>query len=45
VPIQLGRKGMEKVVEIELTDEERKAFEESAAAVRELNEMIPATVA
>jgi malate dehydrogenase len=44
VPIQLGRKGMEKIVEIELTAEEQAAFEKSAAAVRELNEMIPATV-
>ena len=44
VPIQLGRGGMEKVVEIELSDDERTALEKSAAAVRELIAMIPATV-
>lgn len=41
VPVQLGRVGMEKIVEIALTDEERSAFHASADSVRELIEMIP----
>ncbi len=41
VPVQLGRRGMEKIVEIALTDEERAAFHNSAESVRELIEMIP----
>ena len=44
VPIQLGRCGMEKIVEIELSDDEKLALESSAEAVRELIAMIPATV-
>ena len=44
VPIQLGRDGMEKIVEIELTEDEKAALAKSGAAVRELMEMIPATV-
>ncbi len=36
VPVQLGRKGVEKVVEIELTQSEQKAFDASAAAVQGL---------
>ncbi len=36
VPCVLGSKGMERVIEIELSDEERAAFEHSAGAVREL---------
>ncbi len=43
VPIQLGRTGMEKIVEIELTDEEQTAFHSSAESVKELIAMIPAT--
>jgi malate dehydrogenase len=35
VPAKLGRKGMEKVIEVELTREERAALEKSAEAVRE----------
>jgi malate dehydrogenase len=35
VPAKLGRKGMEKVIEVELTKEERAALEKSAEAVRE----------
>jgi malate dehydrogenase len=42
VPIQLGRGGMEKVVEIELTDDERSALHASAEKVKELIAMIPA---
>jgi len=41
VPVQLGRSGMEKIVEIALTDEESAAFHQSAASVQELIEMIP----
>jgi malate dehydrogenase len=35
VPCRLGRKGMEQVVEVELTSDERAALEKSAEAVRE----------
>jgi malate dehydrogenase len=36
VPVVLGARGLERVFEIELTDEEQSAFDASAAAVREL---------
>lgn len=36
VPVKLGRGGIEQVVEIKLTSEEKAALEKSAAAVREL---------
>jgi malate dehydrogenase len=36
VPVILGAAGMERVFEIELTADERSAFERSAEAVREL---------
>jgi malate dehydrogenase len=36
VPVKLGRSGITEVVEIELTDDERSAFNQSADAVREL---------
>lgn len=35
VPVKLGRSGIEKVIEVELTDEERASLERSADAVRE----------
>ena len=35
VPVQLGRSGLEKIIEHELTEEERKALERSAEHVRE----------
>ncbi|HUG40945.1 MAG TPA: malate dehydrogenase [Longimicrobiales bacterium] len=35
VPCKLGRNGIEEIIEVELTDEERKALEKSADAVRE----------
>jgi malate dehydrogenase len=35
-PVKLGRGGIEEIVEIELTEEERSAFRRSAEAVREL---------
>jgi malate dehydrogenase len=36
VPVKLGRAGVEQVIEITLTAEERAAFQKSAASVREL---------
>ena len=36
VPCKLGRKGLERIVEVELTGDERAALEKSADAVREL---------
>jgi malate dehydrogenase len=36
VPVRLGRRGIEEVIEIELADDERAAFDRSAGAVREL---------
>jgi malate dehydrogenase len=36
VPVRLGRKGVEEIVELELTAEEKQALNESAEAVREL---------
>jgi malate dehydrogenase len=38
VPVKLGRGGITRIVEIELSDDERVAFDRSAAAVRELVE-------
>src|SRR5690554_7283156 len=35
VPCKLGRNGLEKIIEVELTDEERAALESSANAVRQ----------
>jgi malate dehydrogenase len=42
VPVVLGRDGMEKVFEIELTPDERVAFDASVDAVRELVAALPA---
>ncbi|MDX2000276.1 MAG: malate dehydrogenase, partial [Thermoanaerobaculia bacterium] len=42
VPCRVGRKGMEGVVELELTAAERAELEKSAAAVRELVAALPA---
>ena len=41
VPVQLGEKGLEKVIEIAMTAEEKAALDRSAAAVRELIEKLP----
>jgi len=41
VPAQLGGKGLEKVIEIKLTAEEKSALDRSAAAVRELVSKLP----
>jgi malate dehydrogenase len=40
VPAQLGAKGIEKIWEIKLSDGERAALHKSAAAVRELVEVL-----
>jgi malate dehydrogenase len=36
VPVKLGAGGVEEIVELDLTDDERAALAESAAAVREV---------
>jgi malate dehydrogenase len=36
VPVKLGARGVEQIIEIKLTDEERAALQKSAAAVKEL---------
>jgi malate dehydrogenase len=36
VPVKLGARGIEQIIEIKLTAEEREAFDKSAASVREL---------
>ena len=41
VPVVLGAGGMQRVIEIELTDDEQAAFEKSAAAVQELVDKLP----
>ena len=41
VPDRLGRGGMEQVIELELTAEEKAALQKSAEAVRELVEALP----
>ncbi len=41
VPCLLGRKGMERVIELELTEEEKAELAKSAAAVRELVDALP----
>ena len=40
VPAKLGRRGVERIIEITLTTEENAAFQKSAAAVRELVEKL-----
>ena len=41
VPVVLGRGGMERIIEITLTDDERTAFAASAGAVQELVDKLP----
>ena len=36
VPVKLGARGIEEIVELDLTDEEQAALEASAGAVREV---------
>jgi malate dehydrogenase len=40
VPCKLGARGLEKIIEIKLTADEDAAFKKSAAAVKELVEVI-----
>ncbi|MCD8072736.1 MAG: malate dehydrogenase [Alistipes sp.] len=40
VPAVIGRNGVEKVLEIKLSDKEKSLFEESAAAVRKTNDVL-----
>ncbi len=40
VPVKLGARGIEQVIEIKLTAEEQQALEKSAAAVKELEDII-----
>jgi malate dehydrogenase len=40
VPVKLGAHGIEEIVQIQLTAEEQAALEESAAAVKELVEIV-----
>ena len=40
MPVKLGSTGIEKVIEISLTNEERSALHKSAAAVKELTDII-----
>ncbi len=39
VPVKLGARGIEQIIEIKLTDEERAMFERSAASVREVTKV------
>ena len=39
VPVKLGARGVEQIIEIKLTDEERGMFERSAASVREVTKV------
>ena len=39
----IGRKGIEKIVKIDLTKEEQAQFEASAAAVRKVNQILTDT--
>jgi len=41
VPVVLGERGMERVIEITLTSDEQRAFDASAASVRELVDKLP----
>ncbi len=40
VPVKLGARGVEQIIEIELTDDEKVALAKSAAAVKELTDVI-----
>ena len=40
VPVMLGRKGMEKIIEYKFDDDERAMFEKSAASVKETHEAL-----
>jgi malate dehydrogenase len=40
VPVKLGAKGIEEIIEISLTEEEKQALKKSAAAVQELKDLL-----
>ena len=40
VPCKLGARGIEQIIEVKLTEEERAALQKSASKVRELVEVI-----
>jgi malate dehydrogenase len=40
VPVKLGTKGAEEIIEITLTEEENQALQNSAAAVQELKDLL-----
>jgi malate dehydrogenase len=40
VPCKLGRRGLERIIEVQLTDSERAALEKSADAVREPMQLV-----
>jgi malate dehydrogenase len=40
VPVKLGAKGAEEIIEITLTDDENRALQKSAAAVQELKDLL-----
>jgi malate dehydrogenase len=44
VPVQLGRKGIEKIIEYDLDDEEKKTLEKSANSVREVTQALHSLV-
>jgi malate dehydrogenase len=44
VPVQLGRKGIERILEYQLNDEEKDALEKSANSVRELTQALQSIV-
>lgn len=44
VPVTIGKKGWEKIVDVNLNDEEKAAFAKSADAVRNMNNVLSATV-
>jgi len=44
VPVMLGRKGIEKIVEYDLDAEEKAAFDKSAASVKETVEALKGLV-
>jgi malate dehydrogenase len=40
VPVKLGKNGVEKIVEVKLTEAETKLLHESAAAVKEIMDVV-----
>ncbi|MFT4155401.1 MAG: malate dehydrogenase, partial [Parafilimonas sp.] len=40
VPVVIGKNGWEKIVEVDLTEEEKDAFAKSANAVRNMNDVL-----